>query len=261
MFLRICFCLLAAGSSIVSAQDTPPKPAPSAAEAVTIWHEAKALVPTLVILPSDFKPDEVHTLIVALHGYGSSAEAFERVGRRLADAGFIVALPEAPYPMLVGQKLGYDWFLYRRGDDALQLRAGALESEDHLPAVVTDLRRRYRIDDVYVLGFSQGAIVAIVTGVNNNGLFDGIITFGLPAFDTAWFRDNALRTGRDLRILLVHGDKDERAPISMSERARDTFSAAGYDVTFRTFSGGHAVPNDELEFVQGWVHKDQEDQR
>jgi len=260
MFMRICFCLLAAGSSIVSAQDSPPKPAPSEAEAVTIWHEAKVLMPTRVLLPADFDPEQAHTLIVALHGYGSSAEAFGRVGHRLADAGFIVALPEAAYPMLVGQKLGYDWFLYHQGDDALQLRAGKLEAEDHLPAVVTDLRRRYRVDDVYVLGFSQGAIVAVVTGVNNNGLFDGIITFGLPAFDTAWFRDHALRTGRDLRILLVHGDQDQRAPIEYAQQARDTFRTAGYDVTFRTFSGGHSVPNDELAFVQRWVHEDQKDQ-
>lgn len=259
-FIRIYIGLLAVGCSAVVAQDAPPNPPQPETEPRTIWHEAKVLIPTLVILPSEFHAEHAHTLIVALHGYGSSAEAFSRVGRKLADAGCIVALPEAPYPMLVNGKLGYDWFLYHRGDDALQLRAGKLGATDHLPGVVTDLRRRYRIDDVYVLGFSQGAIGAFVTGLNNCGLFEGIVTFGLPAFDTAWFLDNTLSTARDLRILIIHGDQDERAPIDYSQKARDTLREAGYDVTLRTFSGGHSVPNDELDFVKTWVQQEGENE-
>jgi len=258
MFVRICLCLLAAGSTFVLAQEPPPKPAESGAEVSKIWHEAKALIPTLVLTPSDFDGKRAHTLIVALHGYGSSAEAFARVGRRLADAGLIVAIPEASYPFLVNEKLGYDWFLLHEGDDAMQLRAGMLEAADHLPGVVTDLRRRYRIDRVYVLGFSQGAIMAVVVGANHSGLFDGIITFGLPAFDTAWFLDDTLNTSCDLKVLIIHGTQDQRAPIAASERARDTLRAAGYDVTFRTFPGGHSVPNDQLEFVQTWLRPERD---
>jgi phospholipase/carboxylesterase len=258
--MRVCFLLLACGGAVVSAQGDPPQPKRTETEVLTIWHEAKALIPTQVILPPDFDPEKAYSLIVALHGYGSSAEAFSRVGRRLANAGFIVAIPEAPYAMLVDGKLGYDWFLYHRGDDALQMRAGMLGAADHLPGVVTDLWRRYRIGDVYVLGFSQGAIGAFVTGLNNSGLFDGVVSFGLPAFDTAWFLDDTLRTARDLRILIIHGDQDERAPIRYLQKARDTLRAAGYDVTFRTFSGGHSVPNNELEYVKEWVQQDSEDE-
>lgn len=261
MFVRVCLCLLVFGSSVVFAQDEPPKPAQAEAEVLTIWHETKALVPTQVILPPEFDPEHPRTLIIALHGYGSSAERFARVGRTLANAGFIVAIPEASYPILVNQELDYDWFLYSKGDDALQLRAGTLAAEDHLPGVVIDLRRRYRIDDVCILGFSQGAIMAFIAGVNQNGLFDGIVSFGLPAFDTAWFHENSLNTARDLRILIIHGEQDERAAIGISERARDTLRAAGYEVTLRTFSGGHSVPDEQLEFVRTWVQREKLDKQ
>lgn len=260
-FIRIYIGLLAVGCSAVVAQDAPPKPAQTDTEPITIWNEVKALVPTQVILPPQYDPASAHTMIVALHGYGGSAEAFSRVGRKLASAGFIVAIPEASYTILVNnQKLGYDWFLYHTGDEALQLRAGMLAATDHIPRVVTDLRRRYRLDAVYLLGFSQGAMMAFVTGINHNGLFDGIVTFGLPAFDTAWFLDDTLSTARDLRILVIHGEQDEPAPIAISERARDELRSASYDVTYRAFAGGHSVPNDELDFVKTWVQQEGENE-
>jgi len=255
MLIRISVPLISLVSHVALGQPPGEDAAADGTGTKTVWHEAKALVPTLVIPPKDFDPERSYTLIVALHGYGSSAEAFSRVGRKLANAGFLVALPEAPYALVIDGKMGYDWFLYQKGDDALQLKAAMLGIHHHLSAVVTDLRRRYRIRGTHVLGFSQGAMMAIVAGIYHNGLFDGIVTFGLPAFDTAWFQNDTLNAGSHVPVLLVHGKHDERAKIRVSEQARDRLRENGYKVILRSFDGGHTVPDDQLDVVETWLRE------
>jgi phospholipase/carboxylesterase len=217
------------------------------------WHEAKALIPTRVVFPPEFDAKRAHTLIVALHGIGGTAEEFQHIAGELAAEGFVVAIPQAAYPMLVQGKLGYDWQLFHRRDFELVKRATELASSDQLPPLVTDLQQRYRIDQVYVLGFSQGALLAMVTGLYNSELFDGVVSFGPPAFDTSWFTGNTLVASSGVRVLLVHGQEDPHARFAVSEHARDALKEAGYDVTFRPFDGGHTVPNDQLDFVAEWM--------
>lgn len=240
---------------ITSGQEAPDSTPSSQPTTNVVWHESRALLPTRVILPFGYEGDRAYTLVVALHGYGSTAEAFSRVGKRLARHGFIVALPEAPYAMDVGGKLGYDWTLTHTGDEALEVRAAKLTGGEHLPAVVRDLRERHRIDHVYILGFSQGAIVAVLTGVYKPALFDGIISFGLPYFNLEWFQDDTFEKASGLRVLLVHGEQDQRASIEVSRKAREALRAARYDVVMRKFAGGHSVPGDELDFVAEWLKK------
>jgi predicted esterase len=245
--------LLSLTSPAAQEQDATDATATSPAKTELLWHEAKVLIPTQVFFPPEFEAKRARTLIVALHGIGGTAEEFHRIAEAFAAEGFMVAVAQAAYPMLTQGKIGYDWSLLHRGDFALIKRATELASSNQLPTVVTDLRKRYRIDRVYILGFSQGALLAMVTGLYNSGLFDGVVSFGPPAFDTSWFTGNILAASSGVRILLVHGQEDQSARFAVSEHARDSLKDAGYDVTFRPFAGGHTVPNDQLDFVVKWM--------
>lgn len=225
----------------------------STSEEIILWHEAKALFPTIVQLPDDFDPMKPHSLILALHGYGSSSEAFQRKTATFAMEGFIVALPEAAYPMLNDNgELGYDWWLYQLPDQMMHKRALSPLIYDHLPAVVKDLQQKYLIDNVYVFGFSQGALTAYLVGIYNHDLFDGIIAFGAGT-EADWYEGNTLASGKDTKVLIVQGETDERTPLSWMEQSRDLLINNGYDVTYRTFDGGHIVPGEQINFAIDWI--------
>jgi phospholipase/carboxylesterase len=236
-------------------KDATGSTATPSAKTEVFWHEAKVLIPTRVLFPPEFDAKQPHTLIVALHAFGESAEEAQPFVAELAAKGFLVAIPEAAYPLLVEGKLGYGWSLFHMQDFALTERAGRLAVNHQIPPVVTDLRRRYLIDRVYILGASEGAIMALGTAINNSGLFDGVVSFFPPAFDTSWFAGNTLATSRGVRVLLMHGREDKLARFAASEHARDAFKDAGYDVTFHPFSGGHMVTNDHLDVVAKWIRK------
>lgn len=224
-----------------------------AAKTEVLWHEAKVLSPTRVLFPPDFDAKRPHTLILALHAFSESAEVAQPFVEELAAKGFLVAIPEAAYPMVVQGRLGYGWSLFHKGDLALTKRATRLVANDRIPPLVTDLRQRYRIDRVYVLGASEGAMMALMTGFYNSGLFDGVVSFFPPAFDTSWFTGNTLAASSGVRVLLMHGREDMLAQFAVSEQARDALKDAGYDVTLRPFSGGHTVTNEHLDFVAEWI--------
>jgi predicted esterase len=228
----------------------------SAAESELVWYETKALFPTRIVYPPEFDTSRAHTLIIGLHGLAGTMDNLQESAEVLTADGFIVALPQAVYPTHNHQgKLGYDWTLWRRRDSATSIRAAELVFSDQLPSVVADLQQRYQIDHVYLLGSSQGAIIAMITAINSGDLFDGVVSFFPAAFDISWFTEDALEASRGVRVMLLHGRDDQIARFSVSEKAGDALKEAGYDVTFRPFDGGHRVPIDQLDFVTEWIKK------
>jgi phospholipase/carboxylesterase len=226
---------------------------------LALWTEARALFRTEVVLPPAFDPAESHTLVLALHGYGSTAEAFRRSTAPFTSAGFIVALPEAAYPMLDDHgELAFDWWLYQfPEDEALHLRAATVLVTSQLPAIVEDLRDRYLIDRVYVYGFSQGAMTAYMLGLSDSDPIDGVIAFG-GMVSANWFQDGVLERAAGLPVLIVHGAADVRMAPESATRARDLLVANGNEVTLRTFDGGHVVPLDEVEVAAKWILEHQQ---
>ena len=239
--------------SLVRAGQAEEAMSTSAVAKETFWQQTRALVPVQIVLPPDYVAEEHRTMVMVLHGYANSVEKFQGPAERLAAAGFVAVLPESPYAFVSEWGLGYDWTLYNRGDADLQEKARRLMVTETLPAIAGEVKRRYEIDDVYVLGFSQGARVAVQTCIYASELFKGAITFGLSEYKPAWFDKSALESARRIPFLLLHGEQDEWAAVAISERARDHLSGEGFEVSLRLFPGGHVVPGDELDYVARWI--------
>jgi predicted esterase len=221
---------------------------------VVLLHDAKVLLPTQVFLPPGFDPEREYTLIVGLHGYGASASGFGRTGRALADMGFLVALPESAYSLLADDALGFQWFPSREGDENAE-RVAQLLFFDHMPSVFADLKARYSIEEVYTLGFSEGAVASLGTAIYNPKDCAGAIQFGLPLFSADWSTEQELTAGRNVRLLFLHGQEDKRVPPSISDEAYNFFLEAGYEAALHVFDGGHTVPRDQLDVVADWIRQ------
>ncbi len=252
MLRTVALLLTLAALSVVPRSGLAQNPADGQSTPVVLTHEATVLLPTRVFHPPDFDPEREHTLIVGFHGYGASARSFSETARAIADMGFLVALPESAYPLIAGGELGFQWFPSMEGDESSQ-RVAHLLFFDHMPGMLADLKARYSIDRAYTLGFSEGAVAAMGTAIFNHEDFAGSIQFGLPLFSTDWLPEQTLPAGRNVRLLFLHGQEDERASASISEEAQAFFLEAGYEATLHVFDGGHTVPRDQLDVVAGWI--------
>ena len=103
------------------------------------------------------------------------------------------------------------------------------------------------LDGAAIAGFSDGASYALGLGLANGGLFTSIVALS-PGFVPP-----APATGKP-RVFVSHGTGDSVLPIdATSRRIVPRLESAGYDVTYREFSGGHEVPPSIVTDAVAWL--------
>jgi phospholipase/carboxylesterase len=172
-------------------------------------------------VPASYRSDKPAPLLMLLHGAAHSASewAVDSLYQAADDFGLILVAPDSR---------AATWDIVGEG-----VFGGDLEFIDKA------LRRAFdhcNIDPARVAlgGFSDGASCALSLGLPNGDLFSTVI-----AFSPGFLREPS-RTGKP-RIFITHGNRDVVLPISGSRSIVAELTAAGYDVTFREFSGPHAV--------------------
>jgi phospholipase/carboxylesterase len=188
--------------------------------------------PPLLHVPPGLAGGSPVPLVVALHGAGGTAETGLGILGGLADEhGLLVLAPASRGPT-------WDVATGRSGEDtALMDRALARV----FATVPVDPGR------TAVAGFSDGASYALGLGLANGDLFPRVVAF------SPGFVPRVSREGRPA-VFVSHGDADEVLPVERTGRPivralRDE----GYDVTYREFAGGHAVPHEVAVAAVDWL--------
>jgi phospholipase/carboxylesterase len=162
-------------------------------------------------------------LIVLMHGAGGKAQGMLPMLKPQADAaGIILLIPEsrgATWDIILG---GY-------GPDI-----------DMLSQALRKVFSEYIIDRnrVAIAGFSDGASYALSVGIMNGDIFSHVLAFA-PGFVAP-----AGVEGKP-KIYVSHGTEDPVLTIeACSRRIVPQLKQIGYEVLYREFRGGHAVPPD-----------------
>ena len=166
-------------------------------------------------------PAKKAPLFVLLHGAsGSGANMLRRIVQFIDESGIVTLSPDS-------RDSTWDAIRGEFGPDVRFINS-ALER-------VFD-RVDIDPDRVAVGGFSDGATYALSLGLANGDLFRRIV-----AFSPGFFVGGAVH-GRP-RIYVSHGTGDDILPIDRCSRVIvPALERQGYEVTFRTFDGGHMIP-------------------
>jgi phospholipase/carboxylesterase len=167
-------------------------------------------------------------LVVLCHGLG--ADAFDLIDlapswqHSCPDALF--ASVHAPFPHDSG--FGRQWWSVADRTPAI-MEAGARTAASYLHAFIdAELARLELPAEAYaIMGFSQGAMIALFTGLRRPVAPRAILAFSgaLIAADTL-----AADLANRAPVLLVHGEADEAVPVSRSHDAEAALVAAGVPV-------------------------------
>lgn len=234
----------------------------------TLYFDASAPVPCYLRLPADYESRDDWPVLVGLHGGGGDAERFLSVRDLFEAPEFIFATPHAPYPFSDDGKLAFEWSLWPSGDLEMMER-GAAASEQWIAACVRALKGQYPNSPIYLLGFSQGAIITYRAGIVHHDLLDGVVILSGPGlyeplktpwidgFDPKWPSKAELSAASGLRVFIAHGREDPAVKYSLAESSHGVLAAAGFEVEFHAFSGGHSVDDARtdgiFEKLSGWL--------
>jgi len=189
--------------------------------------------------------------LVLVHGVGSNERDLAGLAARL-DPRFVVHSLRAPIPM--GPD-AYGWFRVTfTADGPVHDVDGATAARARLGDTLRALKAGGTVDPerIFVLGFSQGAILGIATALTEPGLVHGVVAVAgrtLPEVQRA----AAGKTLQGTAVLLVHGRDDQKLPFALGETSRDILQASGLPLTWRPHDGRHTITPAMLADIDAWL--------
>ena len=198
------------------------------------------------------EPNGAPPLLLMLHGVGSNERALMGLAGELDDDFLVVG---ARGPVTFGPD-AYGWFHVQFTSEGPIINTGeAEESRQTLVRFVDELVEFYGADPsrVYLMGFSQGTIVALSVALTRPDKVAGVVAQSgriLPEIRLLLAPPEALE---GLQILLTHGTGDPKLSIRYARQSRQTLSALGIDLEYREYPMGHEISQRSLMDVAAWL--------
>ncbi len=190
------------------------------------------------------KPD---ALVVLLHGYGSNGADLISLAPYWAKAlpGAQFLSPNAPEPN-PGMPGAYQWFNLGVRDPAM-LERGAAQAAGVIDKYLDRELERYGLDEsrLALVGFSQGTMMALYAGLRRKRPPGAIVGFSGMLVGARGLKEAA--TGAP-PILLIHGDQDDRIPLTAMFDTAAGLAEAGLGAMWHVSYGvPHSIGQDGLE--------------
>lgn len=191
--------------------------------------------------------------MVLVHGRGASAADILSLADEWQAEGMAYLAPQAA---------GFSWYPYRFLEpiESNQPYLGSA-LETILQAIQFLQQNGLTMQQIFLLGFSQGACLALEFAVRHPQRFGGV--FGLSGGligppGTTWPTRGSLE---NTPVFLGCSDVDPHIPAWRVQESAQVFSSMGGQVTARLYPGmGHTVNQNELDFILSILHQAQDPQ-
>jgi phospholipase/carboxylesterase len=198
-------------------------------------------------------PNTKPPLLILLHGFGSNEADLFSFADAL-DERFLVLSPRAPRTLLQG---GYAWFdLGFRPDGSLtHAPEQVLAAQQGLISFIREVIAAYDADPtrVYLLGFSQGAMMSALVALTEPKLIAGAVMMSglIPAEVQPLIAPPEQL--KSLRLFLGHGIGDEVVPIAEGRAAHALLDSLHVQHEYCEYPIGHHFSDESLDDVLRWL--------
>ena len=201
----------------------------------------------LVFYPTESRTS--YSTIVALHGRGADYSDLLPLIEALNIPGVLVIAPRAPYTFM---NSGFAW--YGLQDEGIPSSDSFIPSLNRLRKFLREIRGIYPVDDksVFLLGFSQGAVMAYAAGLEEPKAFKGIVALS-GYIPTRSGLSLALENLSGLAVFISHGINDELIPVRYGREAAKILTEARADVLYREYSMGHQIIDETIGDLAKWM--------
>lgn len=191
-------------------------------------------------------------LLLLLHGLRSHEGDLIGLAPYL-DGRFCIVSARAPLALGPGM---YAWFDVQLDPDAPVIKPEQAESSrEILIRFIGELADAYGTDprQVYLLGFSQGAIISLSVLLTRPDLLAGVVAMSGRILPEVLPRMAPSEAMRGIPVMVVHGIADPVLPVHHGRAIRDRLSALPVDLTYREYMMGHQVSEESLADVAAWL--------
>ena len=184
--------------------------------------------------------------MILLHGRGGSARDIISLAERFNVENFYIVAPQAtnnswyPYSFLAPEEQNEPWL------------SSAVEVVKKL---IDEIALIIGTENIYIMGFSQGACLALETASRYAVNYAGVIGFtgGLigDSVNPAKYSGNFNAT----KVFIGNSDNDPHVPVERSEQTKVIMESLGANVRLNIYPGmAHTIIKDEIETVSDWMN-------
>ncbi len=193
-------------------------------------------------------------LLILLHGIGSNEQDLFSFANQLPDQ-FLVVSARAPYP------LGHDGYAWYHADFSTPKpifnKEEAEQSRNTIIQFISELKTEHAFDDkqVYLVGFSQGAIMSYSVGLTRPDLIKGIAIMSGRLLEEVKLQIKHDEKLKQLSVFISHGINDPVLPIQNARDANAYLKTLNLNATYKEYVDVHTINTEMLFDLINWLNK------
>jgi phospholipase/carboxylesterase len=192
-------------------------------------------------------------LIIFLHGYGSNEQDLFSLTAQLPENYNYLSLRA---PMAVGED-AYKWFTRKPDSPGYDgLTSQLASSQASLADFIAQASAKYHTapEQVILIGFSQGAIMAYETALRRPRSVGGIAALSGRLLPVVRGELTANADLAGLPVFIGHGSDDPQLPVKDATEAQSALQGLGMTPQLHVYPGlGHSIGETELVDLKGWL--------
>jgi len=179
-------------------------------------------------------------VLIMIHGRGGSAEDILSLSDHLVAGDFALLAPQAtentwyPYSFLAPVEQNEPWL-----SSALSLVGEAVSD-----VIAAGIKK----ENIFFLGFSQGACLTLEFTARNAARYGGIIAFTGGLIGSSIHRANYKGNFEGTPVFIGSSDPDMHVPVDRVHATTSVLQLMGAEVTEKIYKGmGHTINADEIQ--------------
>lgn len=185
---------------------------------------------------------EAEKVLIMIHGRGGNAQDILGLASELNVSDYAFLAPAAtnntwyPYSFMVNSEHNEPWL-----SSALEL----------LKEVVDNVMEQgISSENIYLLGFSQGACLTLEFAARNAKKYGGIVAFTGGLIGDVINRDNYSGNFSGTPIFIGTGNPDQHIPVERVEESQSILEEMNAEVKVKVYEGRpHTISQDEIEIA------------
>lgn len=190
-------------------------------------------------------------LIILLHGVGSNEADLFSFADQLPEK-YLVVSARAPHTLGQGS---YGWYQIDFSTGKPMYDPQQAESSRKLILkFIEELKSKYKFDhqSIYLVGFSQGAIMSYAVGLSNPDKIKGIAIMSGRLLDETKSLVNKEQV-KSLKVFISHGTEDPVLGVHYAREANQYLKAQGLTPVYKEYKATHTITQNMLLDLIEWL--------
>ena len=193
-------------------------------------------------------------VIILLHGVGSNEADLFSFANQLPEKYLVISARATI-------SLGGNSFAWYQVDFSTGKPVFNFQQEENGRATIvkfiTQIKEKYSVDsdEIYLCGFSQGAIMSYSIGLTRPDLIKGIAMMSGRLLEE--IRSSIIKSHevKQLKIFIAHGIQDNTLSVQYAREAKLYLENLGIQLSYHEYNMGHQITGEEIQDLDEWLAK------